>query len=600
MDNFINTLFDESIIEYILTKSLIFDGMDENDKQIIEFFINSDKEIHFANIKSAFILRFLIEFGYVIDKVENKYILKITSSSFIIFIRPYLNEQAKKYEKEGIINIGKNIFKKFNKKVENTILKDIDTNNNDEINVMKSIYLESYNNILITYEDYIRTTNKLSMVISYYIIYLFIYPLLYKLKYGLVRNIFNSIFSIVYNMSVIKLFDKKRRVNNNKNKSENEHSTKQLINMIISLFDNVNVIVENNALTDELKNIMKQFESVINDSDFIKQYMTSIYTNNYISAMKKYKLTETIVSIIINDQNMLLFLEVNKSNIISYIDTKLDLYKKLKTTHVISDIINNKPYKVAETIQWDNNENIKYIFTLHDIVLNYKNSEGGFDTIIDKININFEIGKTHFFYGNSGCGKTTLLNVLMKKIHINSGSVKFLDIYDGYSYFSIRKYLTYMSCENAVFYNHLYFNFVYGIAKEKLLENKKEIKHEIIKYMTMFGLNKFIPVMKTKNALNLSKGQKQRVVIIRLMMHIIFNNLRILFLDEFTSNIDNKMEETIYTELIKLQKIYNFTVFFVSHNLYNIKYSDYNYQFNTEEHSITKKRTTTTDKELEL
>ena len=36
MDNFIHTLFDESIIEYILTKSLIFDGMDENDKQIID------------------------------------------------------------------------------------------------------------------------------------------------------------------------------------------------------------------------------------------------------------------------------------------------------------------------------------------------------------------------------------------------------------------------------------------------------------------------------------------------------------------------------------------------------------------------------------
>jgi putative ABC transport system ATP-binding protein len=597
MDNFINTLFDESIIEYILTKSLIFDGMDENDKQIIEFFIKSDKEIHFVNIKSAFILRFLIDLGYTIDNVDNKYILKIMTTSILISVRPYLTEQAKKYEKEGVINIGKKIFKKFNKKVENTILKDIDTNNNDQINVMKTTYLESYNNILIGYEYYIRTVGKLLVVNIYYIIYLFFYPLLYKLKYGLVRNIFNSIISIVYNTSVIELFEKKGKKNKNNN---NNHSTKQLINMIISLFDNMNIIVENNMLTDELKNIMKQFEYVINDSDFIKQYLSAVYTKDYVSAMKKYKIMETIISIIINDQNMLLFLEVNKANIVGYIDSKLDLYKKLKTIHVIFDIINNKPYKVAETIQWDNNENIKYIFTLHDIVLNYKNNEGCFDTIIDKININFEIGKTHFFYGNSGCGKTTLLNVLMKKIHINSGSVKFLDIYDEYSYFSIRKYLTYISCENAVFYNHLYFNFVYGIAKEKLLENKKEIKHEIIKYMTMFGLNKFIPVMKTKNALNLSKGQKQRVVIIRLMMHIIFNNLRILFLDEFTSNIDNKMEETIYTELIKLQKIYNFTVFFVSHNLYNIKYSDYNYQFNTEEHSITKKRTTTTDKELEL
>ena len=597
MDDLIHTLLDETIIEYILTKSLIFDGMDENDKQIIEFFIKSDKEIHFMNIKSSFILIFLIDFCYVIDNVENKYILKIMSTSILISVRSYLSEQAKKYEKEGIINIGKNIFKKFNKKIENTILKDIDTNNNDEINFKKTIYLESYNNILISYEYYTITVYKILTNISYFIIYLFFYPLLYKLKYGLVRNIFNSILSIFYNTSIIQLFERREE---KKNKSQNEHSTKQLINMIISLFDNVNIIVENNTLTNELKNIMKHFESVINDSDFIKQYMISKNDNSYVSAMKKYKITETIISIIINDQNMLLFLEVNKSNMVRYIDAKIDLYKKLKTTHVISDIINNKPYKVAETIQWDNNENIKYIFTVNDVVLNYKNDEGSFDTIIDKININFEIGKTHFFYGNSGCGKTTLLNVLMKKIHINSGSVKFLDIYDEYSYFSIRKYLTYISCENAVFYNHLYFNFVYGIAKEKLLENKKEIKHEIIKYMTMFGLNKFIPVMKTKNALNLSKGQKQRVVIIRLMMHIIFNNLRILFLDEFTSNIDNKMEETIYTELIKLQKIYNFTVFFVSHNLYNIKYSDYNYQFNTEEHSITKKRTTTTDKELEL
>ena len=288
MDDLIHTLLDETIIEYILTKSLIFDGMDENDKQIIEFFIKSDKEIHFMNIKSSFILIFLIDFCYVIDNVENKYILKIMSTSIITSVRPYLSEQAKKYEKEGIINIGKNIFKKFNKKIENTILKDIDTNNNDEINFKKTIYLESYNNILISYEYYTITVYKILTNISYFIIYLFFYPLLYKLKYGLVRNIFNSILSIFYNTSIIQLFERREE---KKNKSQNEHSTKQLINMIISLFDNVNIIVENNTLTNELKNIMKQFESVINDSDFIKQYMISKNDNSYVSAMKKYKIT---------------------------------------------------------------------------------------------------------------------------------------------------------------------------------------------------------------------------------------------------------------------------------------------------------------------
>lgn len=599
---FINVILNDSVIEYLLTKSLIFDGMNESDKQIIEFFIECDKEIHFINIKSIFIVMFLIEVGYFTDNVENKYLLKLLSTSFVIYFRPFLSKQTRKYEKKGIINFGKRLFKTFNGKFENTILKDINTNNNDEINTMKSVYLESYNNILITYEQYLLTVSSLMQNVSVLIIYLFLYPLLYKLKYGLVRNIFNSIFSTFYNLFVIKLFEESKITENSKikknvikNEPQNEYSTRKLINMIISLFDNINVIVENNTLSDELKNIFKQFQSVITESDFLSQYKSTRFGKHYVSSMQKYKIIDTIVSIIINDQNMLLFLESGKNNMMRFLELKLDLYKRTKSIRVIFDIINRKPYNIEETILWNSNENIKYIFTLNDIVLDYKNDEGSFDTVLEKININFEIGKIHFFYGNSGCGKTTLLNALMKKVDIKNGSIKFLGIHENYSYFSIRKYLTYISCENALFYNHLYFNIVYGIPKEKLRENKNKIKNEIIKYMTMFGLKKFIPAMKTKNALNLSKGQKQRVVIVRLMMHIIFNNLRILFLDEFTSNIDNKMEETIYTELINLQKIYRYTVFYVSHNLYNIKYSDFNYKFNVEQHSITKSPTINID-----
>ena len=113
---------------------------------------------------------------------------------------------------------------------------------------------------------------------------------------------------------------------------------------------------------------------------------------------------------------------------------------------------------------------------------------------------------------------------------------------------------------------------------------------EIVKYMNLFGLTKFIKYVKIKNATKLSKGQTQRIAIIRLFINIIFNDARILFLDEFTSNIDNSMEEVIFKELINLHTIYRFTVFYISHNLYNIKYSDFNYKFNVDEHSITKNR----------
>jgi ABC-type bacteriocin/lantibiotic exporter with double-glycine peptidase domain len=143
-----------------------------------------------------------------------------------------------------------------------------------------------------------------------------------------------------------------------------------------------------------------------------------------------------------------------------------------------------------------------------------------------------------------------------------------------------------MTSESALFYKDLYYNIIYGIDEKKLIENKKKIMEEIIKYMTLFGLDKFIPTMTTTNAHNISKGQTQRVAIVRLFIDIIFKDIRILFLDEFTSNIDNKMEEIIYTELRNIQKIYNFTTFYVSHNNANKKYSDYSYEIDVDTHSI--------------
>ena len=74
--------------------------MNELDKQAIEFFIECDKDINFINIKSSFILILLIEIGYFTDNTDNKYILKILTTSFVVYTRPYLTDKARKYEKK--------------------------------------------------------------------------------------------------------------------------------------------------------------------------------------------------------------------------------------------------------------------------------------------------------------------------------------------------------------------------------------------------------------------------------------------------------------------------------------------------------------------
>ena len=114
---------------------------------------------------------------------------------------------------------------------------------------------------------------------------------------------------------------------------------------------------------------------------------------------------------------------------------------------------------------------------------------------------------------------------------------------------------------------------------------------EIVKYMKLFELEIYIPTLKKKNATKLSRGQIQKVNIIYVILNIIFSNTKILILDEVTSNIDEHTEKIIYTELRNLNKIYPFTMFYVSHNLSNLQYSDYNYNISLETHTITKEKT---------
>jgi hypothetical protein len=59
------------------------------------------------------------------------------------------------------------------------------------------------------------------------------------------------------------------------------------------------------------------------------------------------------------------------------------------------------------------------------------------------------------------------------------------------------------------------------------------------------------------------------------------------------------MEKIIFTELRNLQKIYPFTLFYISHNLYNKKYSDYIYEITTDKRSINKKVTAEYENECE-
>lgn len=599
-------ILDDSLMERLLKFLLIKDNMCENDKKMIEILIENDKQIHFIKLRYLFMLEFITNFGCFTDKLNDQVILKITTAGLTNYYRKIVSKKYRYYEKKTIISLENMCLKKFNKNIKNVILKNIEINENnkhdacyDDNVFIKNIYLDSYNNILLAYESY---SNLLRYVFDFItqLMLVLLRPLFFEQRHSIIRTNFNIIYIMFYNIILLTTafssseFTKK---NDSNDSNIEEHKLKE---DITSLFKNINIIIEKNTLKTELLNILNRLLKISKKKDFIEKYKLTKASEHQRKLVAKYKILETISSLIINDAYITFIGESVESAGIQISEHAYEFTTKLKGTRDFIGILNEKPYQVVKTILWnknehnDDNEKSEHVFVLQNVTLEYESKDKTKNKVLENINLNFELGRAHFLYGNSGCGKTTLLNALMKRVKIASGVIKFLGIHEEYTYFSIRNYITYIASESALFHKDLYYNITYGINKKKMREKEKgnEITEEITKYMTRFGLGKFTSTMKTTNATKLSKGQMQRVAITRLFIDIIFNDTRILFLDEITSNIDNKMEEIIYTELRNIQKIYNFTIFYVSHNNANKKYSDYSYEIDVDTHSIKQVKTT--------
>ena len=446
--------------------------------------------------------------------------------------------------------------------------------------------MESYSNILIIFETYTLIIKKLFNFITELLL-LTLTPFFFDQRHGVIRSTFNVFFAIIYVASeFFYIFKDFEQDVDDLDVSSDEFKVK---NDIVNLFRNINIIIENNTIKEELSVTLNNIMKLLRNDDFRKRYELNITKKSTIKLLSKYKVIETFASIIINDAYLFNLTVASETAMLELGQSLAQLHKKLPMLREFINVLYADPYYTAETILWNNNDNeYENIFTLENVTVEYEENNI-ITTPLKNINLNFESNQSHFIYGNSGSGKTTLLNILMKRIKIKNGSIRFFG--SKYTYFSIRPYLSYITSENALFSKSLYHNITYGLNKKIIIEKKNTIMIKIIEYMNVFGLEGFISNIKTKNSIKLSKGQMQRVAILRLFIHIIFNDRRILFLDEFTSNIDNDMEKTIFTELKNLQKIYPFTLFYISHNLYNKKYSDYIYEINANAHSISKKIT---------
>lgn len=208
--------------------------------------------------------------------------------------------------------------------------------------------------------------------------------------------------------------------------------------------------------------------------------------------------------------------------------------------------------------------NVKGDFTVSDVAFSYdKNKE-----LIKNLSFELKSGQRLAVVGPTGCGKTTLINLLMHFYDIDSGSIRVdsVDI-NTVSRKSLRQNVGMVLQDTWLKSGTIKENIVFGnenVTEEQVIEAaKKSHTHSFIKKLHN-GYDTFIG----EDGGSLSTGQKQLICITRLML----NPPPILILDEATSSIDLLTEQRITRSFMKLMK--DRTSFVVAHRLKTIVESD--------------------------
>ncbi len=189
-------------------------------------------------------------------------------------------------------------------------------------------------------------------------------------------------------------------------------------------------------------------------------------------------------------------------------------------------------------------------------------------TLIENFNVHIKSGQRVAIVGPTGCGKTTLINLLMRFYDVKSGAIKIDDVdIKDMTRSSLRTSFGMVLQDSKLYCASIKDNIAYGKpnATMKEIENaaKSCFAHSFIT-QTEHGYDTVI----TEQSNNLSQGQKQLLCIARLMLA----NPPMLILDEATSNIDTLTEKRVQEAFAKIME--NKTCFIVAHRLSTIKESD--------------------------
>lgn len=180
------------------------------------------------------------------------------------------------------------------------------------------------------------------------------------------------------------------------------------------------------------------------------------------------------------------------------------------------------------------NKNTKY-----NTILQYKNVSFGYnsqDLLFKNLNLSFNKGKKYLIKGESGSGKTTIVNLLLGYHVPLKGYINFYN-FNISSILNIEDHITIMRQDTLFFEDTL---------KNNLTMYNQISNDRVIEYLKRVGLDKYanehsLNVIVKEGGNNFSGGEKRRLSLIRSLL----SNKELLILDEPLENLDSETSRLI-------------------------------------------------------
>lgn len=251
-----------------------------------------------------------------------------------------------------------------------------------------------------------------------------------------------------------------------------------------------------------------------------------------------------------------LFMLYDPIRVLSKIHNQLQ--DAVSATERLNELFVIKPKIISGLEVLEDVKNIEF----RDVFLDYNEKRA-----LNGVSIYGEVGKVYALVGDSGAGKSSFINLLVRFYDVSGGSILIngKNIKD-YNLSLLHNNIAFVTQRVYIFQDSILANVSYGLVvdEDRVIESlKKAMAWDFVN-----SLDDGIYTILDEFGVNLSGGQRQRIALARAF----YRSSKILILDEATSALDNKSENEIKKVLDFIKK--DMITFVVAHRLSTIESAD--------------------------